>query len=183
MSDTLPGVILTEGEAYRDAIHIAVAPVKASQKLSPGQHIGFVESDNETVGTVATHIGIVDPYLKVDVEVGQHFYMFLYPRTITSLHHNWTHPAFDGPPPAPAQPVNMQQRRSEEWLREFANRYDIGFEELVDNCVSGEGCHFGNDIDYADFGANSELWMHIEIYSGTRLSVEHRLGTHFSCAC
>lgn len=89
------GKIIEDGERRRDAIHIAVAPVMASTALKPGDHIGLVEDGNtELAGPCENNIGIVDPYLTADVEEGQRFWMFLYPQSITSLRHIWTHPEF-----------------------------------------------------------------------------------------
>ncbi len=86
---------LIDDTQHRDAIHIAVAPVEAAEQLRPGQHIGVrVDGRASTRGTAP--IGIVDPFLKADVLEGQRFWLFLYPYTITSLRHDWTHPAFEG---------------------------------------------------------------------------------------
>ena len=35
---------LITGTFFRDAIHIAVAPVIANEELQPGQHIGFTSN-------------------------------------------------------------------------------------------------------------------------------------------
>ena len=85
---------IIEGEAFRDAVHIAVAPVVAGEPLIPGEHVG--QLPDGTFGTKAEKkIGIVDPFLMEDVvNKGQQFYLCLYPQTITSLRHVWTHPAF-----------------------------------------------------------------------------------------
>lgn len=89
------GKLIEDGERRRDAIHVAVAPVTAVERLSPGQHVGLVrEGDVELVGSCAEPIGVVDPFLTADVEPGQRFWLFLYPETITGLRHVWTHPAF-----------------------------------------------------------------------------------------
>lgn len=86
---------LIEGDAYRDAVHIAIAPVTAAGPLAPGQRIGFVEDDTDRVqACVENLLGIVDPYLEDWVREGDQFYMFLFPNTITALRHVWTHPAF-----------------------------------------------------------------------------------------
>lgn len=77
----------------RDAIHIAVAPVTAYCKVKPGEHVGFV-SDG-VVGPHGRLIGIVDPFLECDVQEGERFWMFMYPNTITSLRHDWSHSEFD----------------------------------------------------------------------------------------
>ena len=91
------GKLITDGDRRRDAIHIAVAPVTARETLKPGQHIGFVPVGQiETVGMVDAErqIGLVDPFLTETVQPGQRFWLFLYPNTVTSLRHVWTHPAF-----------------------------------------------------------------------------------------
>lgn len=76
----------------RDAIHVAVAPAVAAETLTPGQHIGL--HDDGRAGPGVPPIGIVDPFLTSAVEEGQRFWLLLYPNTITSLRHVWTHPAF-----------------------------------------------------------------------------------------
>jgi hypothetical protein len=89
------GRLIEDGDRRRDAIHIAVAPVTAAQRLAPGQHVGLVrDGDTELVGPCDCPIGVVDPFLAGLVEPGQRFWLFLYPGTITGLRHVWTHPAF-----------------------------------------------------------------------------------------
>lgn len=90
------GKLLDEHERRRDAIHIAIAPVTAAERLSPGQHVGLVRDGIEFVGTVAEEdqLGIVDPFLTEPIEEGQRFWMFLYQESITSLRHYWAHPQF-----------------------------------------------------------------------------------------
>ena len=78
-------------DARRDAIHFAVAPVEAGMDLRPGDHVGLTDG---RASRGAKAIGIVDPFLKGEVKEGQRFWLFLYPNTITSLRHVWTHPAF-----------------------------------------------------------------------------------------
>jgi hypothetical protein len=89
------GQLIEDGDRRRDAIHIAVAPVTAAERLAPGQHVGLIrEGGTELVGPCEQPIGIVDPFLAGAVEPGQRFWLFLYPGTVTSLRHIWTHPAF-----------------------------------------------------------------------------------------
>lgn len=88
-----------EGEAFRDAVHVAVAPVEAGEDMMPGEHTGPVEHGSLVMGACRMGaykyaIGVVDPFLKHMVRKGQRFWLFLYPNTVTSLRHAWTHPAF-----------------------------------------------------------------------------------------
>lgn len=88
---------LITGEEHRDAIHIAICPVIADHNLNPGQQIGIFSQNGEeiVVGVNAKkYLGIVDPFLKTPINKGEKFWMFLFPNTITSLRHEWTHPNF-----------------------------------------------------------------------------------------
>src|SRR5262245_51499337 len=84
---------LLESEGYRDAIHIAVAPVEACRKLHAGDHISIADGKADLGGET---VAIVDPFLMTPVQAGQRFFAWLYPNSITDMHHHWTHPAFDG---------------------------------------------------------------------------------------
>jgi hypothetical protein len=89
------GHLIEDGDRRRDAIHIAVAPVTASARLTPGQHVGLVREGNvDLVGVCDQPIGVVDPFLTAEVEPGQRFWLFLYPGSISGLRHVWSHPAF-----------------------------------------------------------------------------------------
>lgn len=85
------------GDAKRDAIHIAVAPVIAGQRLQPGDHVSLTKDQykHATLLNPDDSVGIVDPFLKGAVLEGEMFWLFLYPNTVTSLRHVWTHPAFN----------------------------------------------------------------------------------------
>jgi len=95
MAENTPmlGKIVADDEKLgRDAVHVAIAPVIAAECLIAGEHVGLLADG--TASTHAAHIGIVDPFLAVDVMAGQRFWLLLYPGTITDLRHVWTHPAF-----------------------------------------------------------------------------------------
>lgn len=174
MSENLKlGQIITNDQA-RDAIHIAVAPMQAAEKLSPGQHVAVIGT--EAWASAGTPVGVVDPYLKADVKKGQRFWLFLYPGSISSLRHEWTHPAFV---------ADAGKTESEMWLRAFADRlfsydpdYGSRFDVLIANAENGG---FGTDIEYGeDCEPNDEFWMHFERYTGRK--VLHR-PSYFRCAC
>jgi hypothetical protein len=85
-------------QQHRDAIHLGVEPVVAGMDLVAGTHV-FLENGKAYSEGVRTHaaqklVGIVDPFLKVDLEQGDRFWLVVYPRQITSLRHVWEHPDF-----------------------------------------------------------------------------------------
>ena len=90
------GEIIT-GDSFRDAIHLAVAPIEAGYTLKPGSHVGLLNGKADP--WASEYIGIVDPFLKEDVQRGQMFWLLLYPNTITGLRHAWSHPAFQNKVP------------------------------------------------------------------------------------
>ncbi len=98
MSKPLVGVILDDDVIYnRDAIHIPIIPVYACEELNPADKITIKKySDGSYYASKSnTPVGIVDPYLKNTVKVGQQFYCHIKPGKIKKLWHQWTHPSFD----------------------------------------------------------------------------------------
>lgn len=191
-SDNLElGKIITTDQ-HRDAIHIAVAPVVAYGKLAPGQDIGFLEAGNtEKVTAVCEKpIGIVDPFLKRCVLDGERFWMFLYPYTITSLRHDWTHPDFAEIVPVVA--ASISKEASEAWLRNFCETADCpDYETIMEILTDGETgsgyhrCYL--DGEYIHIGGSDahgeippEFWVHAEIVTGKKFSER---ATYFSCSC
>lgn len=171
---------LIEGEQFRDAIHVAVCPVVAAQKLSPGQDIGFVDADLVRVGACDKPLGIVDPYLKKLVFPGQKFWMLLYPQTITSLRHEWTHPAFTE--------AAKDKAASEQWLRKFAEEIGLAYQAVLDaghNYAQHGEYHIFHGIDTPDECSQyrKEFWEHYQVVSGESVSDEDKETTPFSCTC
>ena len=172
---------LVQGEAARDAIHIAVAPVSAAEIFLPGQDVGL---DQVGCATLAEpHVGIVDPFLRDPVQIGQRFYLVLYPNTITSLRHEWTHPAFASARPVPA----ADKTSSEGWLRQYAirlnpyNSPEDAFANLLDGLRSGNVHAHGTDLyDLSDLGKANELKEHAECYLGRKINWDTFT---FSCSC
>jgi hypothetical protein len=173
------------GDANRDAIHIAIAPVVADEKLSPGQDIGFVDYGNpEKVGHSISPVGIVDPFLKHMVFPGQRFFMFLYPNTVTSLRHHWTHPAFSE---APKPVIDQRVEDAKAWLTEFAKELNMErWDDLVDvvkDCMStGDYFRLGFDTPDRVYSDRREFWRNYEIVTGERVDdTDDTLP--FSCSC
>lgn len=105
------GTIIGAGEA-RDAIHLAVEPVEAGERLCIGEIVGLgldgkayaVEPDGRApVGFVVKPLGIVDPFLKGGPKKGERFWLVVMPRQIRSLRHVWEHPDFPVSAPVPVQ--------------------------------------------------------------------------------
>lgn len=89
---------LCVGNEGRDAVHIAIVPVRAECPIRPASHVWLTEIGGARTSALGSRneatIGVADPYLTETIETGEWFYLFLYPGTVTSLRHVWTHPAF-----------------------------------------------------------------------------------------
>lgn len=190
MSEPTPLGKLIEGTQYRDAVHIAIAPIRAGEELSPGDHIGILKDGS--AGKNATHIGIVDPFLTKPVFWGDVFFMCLYPNTITSLRHDWSHPAF-----AAAVP---DREASQKWMEEFAAQHFSHRDEWY----HGTGrCYTADEVvafakDYLltgdkhvqqgseslrDYTVPAEFWAHFEAITGMKVADYHRTEVPFCCTC
>jgi hypothetical protein len=184
------GSLITEPEG-RDAIHIAVAPVVAADDLGPGEHVGIMPNGMASAAATPA-IGIVDPFLSVGPSRGERFWLCLYPNTITSLRHEWVHPAF--------VEQASDAEASRKWLEDFASQHYSHRDEWY----SGTGRNYTADelVEYArDFllcgekhvqqGSESlrdntipvEFWGHFEAITGMKVPDYHRDETPFCCTC
>ena len=110
------GHLIPDGEVqYRDAIHVAVAPVVAGEDLDVAMCVD-VENGVAVRAFVGEGVGVVDPYLMANVKKGQRFWLFLYPGTAQGLRHSWTHPAFAAKAPLTVEEIQkaLQQIKSDE---------------------------------------------------------------------
>lgn len=181
--DTL-GTAPLDDHQKRDAIHLAVEPVIAGERLNPGERITVTDgiassADGDDV------LGIVDPFLTKPVRKGQRFWFVMLPRTIKSLRHVWAHPAFpdevgtNAPPPA-------SKEASERWLREFINSADCpSYEEVMGAIAGGNRSSYSDEYLHFD-GSDAhgeippEFWDHAEVVLGRKLT---QRPTYFSCSC
>ena len=169
----------------RDAIHLAVEPVVAAERLYPGQHVGLTD-DREALARIDKKVGIVDPFVDGSVAAGERFWLVVYPRRITSLRHVWTHPDFEGGDAAAA----TETEKAEQWLRSYAEQIDEGFGTLMqaadDWIESGEYFYGARTGDYyGKFEGESthpEFWHHYQIYRGKLVDPAKR-HSFFTCAC
>lgn len=170
----------------RDAIHLATHAVTSDEKLFPGQHIGFVSETK--VGTAAKKLlGIVDPFLPGPVFPGQMFWLVLYPRTITSLRHVWTHPEFGVEAKTDVKPILTDKEASEKWLRDFIARSDCpDYETVIEKALDNSDAWDSNYLHFNDMDAHGEIpaefWDHLEVVSGKKIPHTER-ASYFSCAC
>lgn len=196
------GMLIPE-DAGRDAIHLATEPVIAGERLHAGQHIGFLPDG--TVGTRATELlGIVDPFLTADIFPGNRFWLVVYPRTITSLRHVWTHPSFKSDElsakvqePSPYRvPNDIDASRS--WVNNWLGNADapsMTVDDLV-NIMNGGTVSYGDydssvslsDWDNAIHSSGmdacgsipDEVWDHMEVVMQQRIT---KRPEYFSCSC
>jgi hypothetical protein len=186
------GKIIRE-ERHRDAIHIAVAPVEALYELKPGERVGLLDG-KAISSTIVESVGIVDPFLTHTVLPGQVFYLFLFlfPGTITSLRHEWVHPAFDEVPASVKPDMTKEKASSEKWLREYARRVnpyiheengeDEAYQTLMDGMSSGKLVYHGKDMhDRSELIDAEELRHHAEIVLGRKINYDDF--EYFSCTC
>lgn len=178
MSELGLGKLITT-EQERDAIHVAIAPVIAAEVLKPGQHVGFKFTDScEWVCKAQETIGVVDPYLKKSVKEGERFWLFLYPNTVTSLKHSWTHPSFTAPVPAISESI--------EFIENLASDLCMSYDDLIDagkDWVYGENYTYDNSENYKDIhsGRWEEFWNHFE--KVTSIPVRDKISQPFTCSC
>ncbi len=181
------GEIITEAgeQNQRDAVHIAVVPCIASCDLLPGQHVG-VTADGKYSMRPGTTVGIVDPFLTSFVPAGQTFWLCLYQGQVTTLRHEWTHPAFPavGSPPA----VVPDKAASEAWIREFLKtlmcytHYDGAYEPFLEEVKRKHMTHaLGSIQDREDLREyEAELVRHVEVVLGIRINLDEFT---FDCSC
>lgn len=164
-----------KSHAERDAIHIAIAPVVAGQDLNPGEHVGL----ENNVAVTTNPIGIVDPFLTQTVKKGEQFYLLLYPETITSLRHEWSHLAFTS---------SEEKEQARLWLERFAYGADLDFDTVIQ--AAQDYIKYGDWYTQIDRESArdemyqvgpQEFWKNYEIYTGQK--VKDKDAAFFSCSC
>lgn len=182
---------IIDATAGRDAIHLAVEPVEAGEKIFPGQHVSLTNGISKASGKL---VGIVDPFLPGPVFPGQMFWLVVYPRQITSLRHVWEHPGFPAsglPEPglvAPAPEVltrtSAEMKASEAWIENWASRFSLSYDEVIygarDYLKDGNYLSGGELLEGEYVPA--EFWTHYERVTGETVEDRDR-GTFFSCSC
>lgn len=178
------GKIIDE-TAQRDAIHLAVEPVVAAERVFPGQDVGKIDGG---YGTSDASVGIVDPFLKKPVNPGQRFWLVVYPRQITSLRHVWEHPSFDAS--ATKTTPSTSEETSEAWIRQYASSIPLAYDTLMDGArewvADQRSGGYGEYLVFGDLlegqSVPDEFWTHYENVTDEIVPENHR-GSFFSCSC
>jgi hypothetical protein len=181
MSELKLGKILN-GTEQRDAFHVAVAPVAASQVLPIGEHVGLLPDG--TASRSADAIGIVDPFLERPVKKGERFYLWLYPNTVTGMRHHWEHPAFVEQQQSTLPTSGKDLSVSEQWLRDYADSIDQSYESLMEVAAGylSHSEYLCEGDRYEGVYTPDEFWTHYEAVTGTKVGDNER-GSFFSCSC
>lgn len=130
--DTL-GMPLTSDVGSRDAVHVAVLAVEVVDVYaSAGDHVGIELSERGFIAsyTFKPHIAVIDPFINnYTIRSGTRVWAMLYPRTITSLAHHWTHPNIPNEDKLSGKDL---KKASEIWLREhFAKSSTPPYEVML----------------------------------------------------
>ena len=172
--------------AGRDAVHVAVCPAVAGGRLQAGDHVGRLP-DGRYGALGRPYLGVVDPFFRDWVEVDQQFWLCLFPGTVTSLRHHWTHPSFEDVLRGEPGPADADRAYSERWLREYAakmSHYDdpeTAYREMLDGLRNGELFYNGSDLhDFSEVEQPDELQHHAGIVLGRPVNIR---GMSFSCSC
>lgn len=187
------GHILTSIQG-RDAIHVPVLSVLAQVRLSPGEDVGADGTRNDP-------IGIVDPFLTKRVEPGEIFWLFIYPRTISTLRHVWDHPKVSSEfgviksnngklPIKEVNPyTNLPYTREQELALDSIKNYsdEIGIDDPhtliqagLEYIESGEYLCLGGLLE----GLSTEyhFWDNLSVLVGKEIKNDNR-GNFFTCSC
>lgn len=175
--ETLGSII--DESAGRDAIHLAVEPTIARQRLYPGQHVGVD-------GTQANPVGIVDPFLVHPVMPGERFWLVVFPRQIKSLRHVWTHPAFpDAPSAAPLLVEDLRVATAIAVMEQEADQLGITYGEILEGAKrfqrNGNYMIDGGRWEGEGLKDTEAFWDAYEVVTGER--VEDNRHSFFSCSC
>lgn len=97
MSKPLIGRLISDPSVVtRDAIHVPILPIQAATRLSPGTPATIVDGRAVScLGTAMSPMGVVDPFLVMNVQPKEWFYLFLRPESTRRLWHEWTRPDID----------------------------------------------------------------------------------------
>lgn len=165
-----------EGPLGRDAVHVAVVQVVAPTTLYPGKLV------NAEGGLRAPFVGIVDPFLRAPVLKRQRCWIMLFPGSITSLRHKWTHPAFEFYEKTISDSALAE---AHEYMRRIVYEGEVSLQELLSPELPGTDdlCFQSSSVSEELNSSGAEFWRHYETLTGRSVSPEKRQNTWFRCSC
>lgn len=188
------GELVRDENQQRDAVHFAIAPVtvRMDGRLMPGQFVKFLPgSTTEVIASVReSAIGIIDPFLPAPVAYGDQCWMMLMPNTITSLRHDWEHPAFGKQVPVAVEDISPIKAKSIAWMKAWAMKH------VAEDYYGGDGTKVDEDTAYA-FALRIGHTHRLGPYEDARDHIDNEWWDHwntitglhgdrdeyFSCAC
>lgn len=163
----------------RDAIHLAVLPAIAAVRLGVGERVTFRDGKAHPD---RNGVGIVDPFLDRDVEIGEKFWYVLRPRQIASLRHVWSHPAFPDEAPQNALPIGPSMAFMAEFAMSAAISVPVLMEAAKDWIDNWQTFSEGDSWRHDGREVPDEFWFHYERITGKPVPTEKRQ-SFFSCPC
>lgn len=174
------GSLITRYED-RDAVHIAIAPVVAGENLKRGATI-FIEKDIAWNSGERMSIGIVDPFLPVEnVVKGAKFWACLYPNSIVSLRHHWSHPAFPPNEDNSSERLEFATGMIKKWAEEAGQDYDTMMYQ-AGRYLREDWYYVCDGERWEGFYVDDTFWNAYEVITGTVVHSKKR-GSWFSCSC
>lgn len=190
---------LLDDSYKRDAVHFAVIPVIASEELSPGASVEFVEEHSMEVKRVTRKfkynkdmpvrglgLGIIDPFLPESVQKGERCWLFLYPASITTLRHEWTHPD------VPDFDVEIANKVADEillrpnwrYIDELAKTLEVRTDQLMEHAKDylENASYWSEGPRFEGVSLPDEFWDHYEKVTHKEVPEDAR-GSFFSCSC
>jgi hypothetical protein len=182
------GTIIGPNEK-RDAIHLAVIPVECGEAwIEPGADVKLEDGVAVKCARIDPDaLGIVDPFLNNHAHKGQHFWLVIYPRVITSLRHVWTHPQIPDTSEVSNAVDSLRRLKrnqevfsSEQWLLNWCKQNgEISYNDLLEVARTGEvqkpddDEYYGQRWSLEDYALMSygqdayasippELWDHVK---------------------
>lgn len=187
MADNVPklGEIIT-GEAHRDAVHVAVAPLIAGCPLTPGEAI--LLSHDQAFPTDRGHgLGIVDPFLKAEVRKGERFYCFLYPNTAIGLRHVYRHPELDADA-IRRETMEALRAPAVEFIEECAKKIEMTYGQIMYAADTFTRLHLETEVDMSTSNAAMDIdwpkfWTAYEVINGVGSGPAEMDQEPFVCRC
>ena len=166
---------LITGVAFRDAVHVDVMPAKAKHRLKPSQRVAVI--DGIAMATDGEReVGIVDPFLAQTLKADEEFYVFLFPGSITSLRHDWTHPVVDRA--AEITPKSESVGFISAFAHEIGSTYDEVMMHADDYVKNDE--YWCEGARWESQSLPDKFWDHYSAIRGEKPQYEWGF---FSCAC